>query len=170
MSIEERPGVVEERKRLGDWEADTLIGKKSTFALVTLVERKSRFTLLKKISCCTAEANKKAVISKLKPYPLKTLTITFDNGREFAGQQEIAEELIADVYLAHPYSSWERGTNKNANGLVRQYFPKVSDFSKITDKDTKFAEKHLNTRSRKCLDIRTPEMVFFNLSDIALET
>ncbi|MFO7944189.1 MAG: IS30 family transposase, partial [Anaerolineales bacterium] len=79
----------------------------------------------------------------------------------FADHQEIAEELDTDVYFAHPYASWERGTNENTNGLARQYFPKGSDFSKITDEDTQFAENRLNTRPRKCLDVRTPEMVFF---------
>ena len=170
VSIEERPAVVEERKRLGDWEADTVLGQKSSYALVTLVERKSRFTLLKKIDSRTAEAAKNAIVQMLKPYSTKTLTITCDNGKEFADHQEIAEELDTDVYFAHPYASWERGTNENTNGLVRQYFPKGSDFSKITDTDTQFAENRLNTRPRKCLDIMTPEMVFFNLSPVAVDT
>ena len=170
VSIEQRPALVDERKRLGDWEADTMIGKKSPYALVTLVERKSRFTLLKKIDRRTAEATKVAIIQMLKPYKAKTLTITCDNGKEFADHQEFAEELDADVYFAHAYASWERGSNENSNGLSRQYFPKGSDFSKITDQDTQFAEKRLNTRPRKCLNIRTPEMVFFKISDVALVT
>jgi len=170
MSIEQRQALVDERKRLGDWEADTMIGKKSPYALVTLVERKSRFTLLKKIDRHTTEATKVAIIQMLKPYKAKTLTITCDNGKEFADHQEFAEELDADVYFAHAFSSWERGSNENANGLARQYFEKGSDFSKITDQDTEFVEKRLNTRPRKCLDIRTPEMVFFELSDVALVT
>ena len=170
VSIEQRPAIVDERKRLGDWEADTMIGKKSPYALVTLVERKSRFTLLKKINRRTAAATKMAIVQMLKPYKTKTLTITCDNGKEFADHQEFAKELDADVYFAHAYASWERGTNENSNGLSRQYFPKGSAFSKITDQDTQFAEKRLNTRPRKCLDIRTPEMVFFELSDVALVT
>ena len=170
VSIEQRPAIVEKRKRLGDWEADTMIGKKSPYALVTLVERKSRFTLLKKINRRTAAAAKEAMIQMLKPYPLRTLTITCDNGSEFADHQEIAEELNTDVYFAHPYASWERATNENTNGLARQYFPKGSDFSKITDEKVQFAENRLNSRPRKCLDIKTPEMVFFKLSAVALET
>ncbi len=170
VSIEQRPAIVEERKRLGDWEADTVIGKKSPYALVTLVERKSRFTLLKKINHRTAAAAKEAMIQMLKPYPLKTLTITCDNGKEFADHEEIATELNTNVYFAHPYASWERATNENTNGLSRQYFPKGSDFSKITDDQVQFAEDRLNSRPRKCLDIKTPEMVFFKLSDVALET
>lgn len=122
-SIEQRPEVVDERNRLGDWEADTVIGKKSPYALVTLVERKSRFTLLKKIHRRTAEATRKAVVSMLTPYRPKTLTIACDNGLEFAGHQEIAEELDADVFFAHPcpkgvlfeYASWERGTNLDSD-------------------------------------------------------
>jgi len=90
--------------------------------------------------------------------------------KEFADHQEFAEELDAYVYFAHAYSSWERGSKENSNGLSRQYFEKGSDFSKITDQETKFVEKRLNTRPRKCLDMRTPEMVFFELSDVALVT
>ncbi len=167
---EQRPAIVEERKRLGDWEADTMIGKKSPYALVTLIERKLRFTWLKKINRRTAAAAKEAMIQILKLYPLRTLTITCDNGREFAGHQEIAEELNTEVYFVYPFSSWERATNENTNGLTRQYFPKGSDFSKITDEKVQFAEKRLNTRPRKCLDISTPEMVFFKLSNVALVT
>jgi len=170
VSIEQRPAIVDERKRLGDWEADTMIGKKSPYALVTLVERKSRLTLLKKIDQRTAAAAKMAIIQMLTPYKTKTLTITCDNGKEFTDHQEFAEELDADVYFAHAYSSWERGSNENSNGLSRQYFPKGSDFSKITDDKVLFAEMRLNTRPRKCLDIRTPAMVFFEVSDVALET
>jgi IS30 family transposase len=106
----------------------------------------------------------------LTTYKTKTLTITCDNGKEYADHQEFAKALDADVYFAHAYSSWERGSNENANGLSRQYFQKGSDFSKITDQDIKFVEKRLNTRPRKCLNLRTPEMVFFVLSDVALET
>ncbi len=170
VSIEQRPNVVNERSRLGDWEADTVIGKKSPYALVTLVERKSRFTLLKKINHRTAAATKEAIVQMMKPYRLKTLTITCDNGKEFADHLGIAEELNTSVYFAHPYSSWERATNENTNGLLRQYFPKGSDFSEITPEQELFAQRRLNTRPRKCLDLETPEMVFFKLSDVALET
>ena len=120
-----------------------MIGKKSPYALITLVERKSRFTLLKKIDQRTAAAAKMAIIQMLAPYKTKTLTITCDNGKEFADHQEFSEELDADVYFAHAYSSWERGSNENSNGLSRQYFQKGSDFSKITDQKTKFVEKDL---------------------------
>jgi len=170
VSIEQRPTDVEERKRLGDWEADTVIGKKSPYALVTLVERKSRFTLVKKINRRTGEATRDAIVHMLKPFKAKTLTITCDNGKEFANHQGFAKELETDVYFAHAYASWERGTNENTNGLLRQYFPKGSDFSKITDEKVQFAQKRLNRRPRKCLNIMTPEMVFFELSNVALVT
>jgi len=170
VSIEQRPSIVDQRKRLGDWEADTVIGKKSRYALVTLVDRRSRFTLIKKINHRTAAATKSAIIQMLKPYKLKTLTITFDNGKEFTAHQDVARELDAEMYFAHPYASWERGTNENTNGLLRQYFPKGSDFSKITDCQVKFAENRINTRPRKCLGARTPAMVFFNLGVVALVT
>jgi IS30 family transposase len=170
VSIEERPGIVEKRERLGDWEADTVIGQKSHYALVTLVERMSRFTLIKKIDQRTATATKNAIIDMLKPYKVTTLTITFDNGKEFTAHQDIARELDAEAYFAHPYASWERGTNENTNGLLRQYFPKGSDFSLITDEQVTLAEHRLNTRPRKCLGAKTPEMVFLKLSDVALDT
>lgn len=163
VSIEERPEIVEQRKRLGDWEADTIIGKGGRGAIVTLVERKSRLTLLEKIKRRTAEATEKAIVSLLQPYHLQTLTITFDNGKEFANHQEIAKQLQADTYFAHPYASWERGTNENTNGLIRQYFPKGSDFSSITDDQIIFVKERLNSRPRKCLDFQDPLMVFSNL-------
>ena len=170
VSIEQRPTVVDQRTRLGDWEADTVIGKQSRYALVTLVERKSRFTLIKKIEHRTASDTKNAIIQMLKPYKFKTLTITCDNGKEFTAHQDVARELDTEMYFAHPYASWERGTNENTNGLLRQYFPKGSDFSMITDGMVKYAEKRLNSRPRKCLGVKTPEMVFFNLCAVALHT
>jgi IS30 family transposase len=168
VSIDERPEIVEQRKRLGDWEGDTIapkeysssIGKGKRQAIVTLVERKSRFTLIEKVENLTAEATEKAIVSLLKPYNLQTLTITFDNGKEFANHQEIAQQLQADTYFAHPYASWERGTNENTNGLIRQYFPKGSDFSPITTDQLVFVKERLNHRPRKCLDFQTPQMVF----------
>ena len=163
VSIEKRPEIIEQRKRIGDWEADTIIGKGRRQAIVTLVERKSRFTLMEKIERLTAKATEKAIVSLLQPYHLQTLTITFDNGKEFANHQEIAEQLQADTFFAHPYASWERGTNENTNALIRQYFLKGSDFSSITDDQLVFVKERLNGRPRKCLDYQTPHMVFFEL-------
>jgi IS30 family transposase len=133
VSIEDRPEIVDNRERIGDWEADTIIGAGKQGAIVTLVERKSRFTLLKQVTRRTAAAVEEAILDLLKPYPTAVHTITFDNGKEFANHQNIAQKLQADMFFAHPYSSWERGTNENTNGLIRQYFPKGSAFSSITD-------------------------------------
>ena len=160
VSIEERPEIVEKRERLGDWEADTIIGAGKRGAIVTLVERKSRFTLLKQVTRRTADAVEEAILDLLRPFQASTHTITFDNGKEFANHQTIARELQANVFFAHPYSSWERGTNENTNGLIRQYFPKGSDFSSITDDQISFVKERLNDRPRKCLDFQPPSMVF----------
>jgi IS30 family transposase len=132
-SIDERPAVVAAKTQLGDWEADTIIGKSHRQVIVSLVERQSKLTLLAKVERNTEEAVKQAMIEKLKPLAGCVQTITSDNGREFAGHAEIAEALSAAFYFAHPYHSWERGLNENTNGLVRQYFPKDSDFTAITD-------------------------------------
>ena len=164
VSIEERPAIVEQRERLGDWEIDTLIGKGRHGALVSLVERKSRFTLLQSVDQCQAELVSQATISLLKPFAEKVHTITGDNGKEFAYHTQIAEELEAAFYFAHPYSAWERGTNENTNGLVRQYFPKKTNFLHSTFKEVLSVTDKLNHRPRKCLDFLTPFEVFLEPS------
>lgn len=125
---------------------------------------------MEKIERRTAAATEKAIVRMLQPYNLQTRTITFDNGSEFTNHQEIARQLQADVYFAHPYASWERGTNENTNGLIRQYFPKGSDFSTITDEQIIFIKERLNNRPRKCLDFLPPMMVFLNHHPVALES
>jgi IS30 family transposase len=159
-SIESRPEIVELRSRIGDWEGDTIIGKDGKQAIVTLVERKSRLTLMEKIEQRTANATEKAIIRMLQPFIHSILTLTFDNGKEFANHEEIARQLQAKIFFAHPYASWERGTNENTNGLIRQYFPKGSDLSSITNDQIVFVKERLNDRPRKCLDFLTPQMVF----------
>ena len=136
VSIDERPAIVDTRQRLGDWEADTIVGKRHRGALVSLSERKSRLTLLKWVERRTAQAVADAVIELLEPCKHLVHTITSDNGKEFADHERIAKSLEADLYFAHPYAAWERGTNENSNGLVRQYFPKNSDFTTITEEET----------------------------------
>lgn len=158
-SIDERPQVVEDRSRLGDWEADTIIGKGKKGAIVTLVDRKSRYLRMGLVSQRTKEAVKKMIISLLADFPVHT--ITCDNGKEFTSHEEIANVLGAEVYFAHPYSSWERGTNENTNGLIRQYIPKDTKFSELTYEDISFVENRLNTRPRKCLSFNPP-VVFLN--------
>jgi len=168
-SIEDRPAIVEARSRIGDWEADTVIGKSHRQAIVSIVERKSGFTLIHKVERKTALAVSQAMIELLKPHQKKVHTITSDNGREFAGHEEIANKLKADFYFAHPYSSWERGTNENTNGLIRQYFPKNRDFTTITQQEIDTAMERLNSRPRKRLGYQTPNQVFFK-SGVALQT
>jgi len=169
VSIEERPQLVEQRQRLGDWEVDTLVGKGHRGALVSLVERKSRYTLLQPVTQRLANWVADATISLLQPFTDLVHTITGDNGKEFAEHVRIAETLQANFYFAHPYSAWERGTNENTNGLVRQYFPKKTDFSKVARSETKVAVDRLNHRPRKCLDFKSPFEVFFDLS-VALQS
>ena len=164
VSIEERPQMVGQRERLGDWEVDTLVGKGHRGALVSLVERKSRYTLLQPVTQRLANLVADATISLLQPFTDLVHTITGDNGKEFAEHVRIAETLKANFYFAHPYSAWERGTNENTNGLLRQYFPKKTDFSKVARSETKVAVDRLNHRPRKCLDFKSPFEVFFDQS------
>lgn len=167
-SIDDRPAIVADKARLGDWEADTIIGKNHQQAIVSLVERQSKLTRLAKVERNTEAAVKQAIIEMLTPFAACVHTITSDNGREFAAHEEIAEALAADFYFAHPYHSWERGLNENTNGLIRQYFPKGSDFTMITDQQVQAVAERLNERPRKTLGYQTPNHVFFNSSPVAL--
>lgn len=160
--ISERPAIVETRSRLGDWETDTIVGRKQQQAIVSFVERRSRFCLLQKVVRRTAESVTHAACQQLIPVKDKVLTITSDNGSEFAGHLDIALSLDADFFFADPYSPWQRGTNENTNGLVRQYFPKKSDFSLLSDDQVQLVADRLNNRPRKCLGFRTPYEVFHN--------
>ncbi len=154
-SIEQRPAIVEQRERVGDWEVDTLFGKDRQHALVTLTERKSRWTVLKKVERKTAELVDPAIYNGLQPLIDLVHTITADNGKEFACHAWIAAMLNAVFYFAHPYAAWERGTNENTNGLLRQYFPKNRDFATITEEELEFTMQRLNHRPRKCLDFKS---------------
>ena len=157
------------RSRIGDWEADTAIGKNHKQVIVSIVERKTGFTLIHKVGRKTAQVVSQAMIALLKPYRKKIHTITLDNEREFAGHEKIAKRLKANFYFAHPYSSWEQGTNENTNGLIRQYFPKNRDFTTITQQEIDMAMFKLNNRPRKRLKYNTPSQVFFK-SGVALQT
>ncbi|CAE6944425.1 and there are a few more such examples along the aa-chain (ex R Arg changed with H His) [Vibrio sp. B1FLJ16] len=160
VSIDDRPSIVDSKERFGDWEIDTVLGKHGTGAMVTILERKTRFYVVKKVPSKSADDVTKATIELLKPYKKHVHTITADNGREFAGHETIAKELEADVYFAHPYSSWERGANENANGLLRQYVKKGTDLTTVTDIDIEFALSRINYRPRKCLGFKQPAIVF----------
>ena len=162
VSIDERPAIVDARRRFGDWEGDTVIGKGRRGALVTLVERKSLYTVIRSVLHKTAEAVRHAVVDGLTPYIGWVHTITYDNGREFADHEGMASDLDASIYFAHPYASWERGLNENTNGLIRQYFPKHRDLTTVTEQEIEQAMDKLNHRPRKSLGFRTPYEVFFN--------
>jgi IS30 family transposase len=168
-SIETRPAIVATRKRVGDWETDTMTGQKHQQALVTLTERKSRYTLLGKVKQRTAQAVQRQIVTLLSPLVSKVLTLTSDNGKEFAHHLLIAEALNLKYYFAHPYAAWERGTNENTNGLLRQYFPKTQDFQTISSQQIQRAMLRLNLRPRKCLRYKTPFEVLYK-SAVALTT
>jgi len=160
VSIEQRPDVVEKKSRMGDWEIDLVVGRKPHGALVTLVERRSRYTLIGKVATKQAEEVATTTIGLLEGHPEHTHTITADNGKEFAAHQRIGQALQAQVYFAHPYHAWERGLNENTNGLIRQYFPKGTDFEPITEADIQPVMDRLNHRPRKVLGFRSPYEVW----------
>lgn len=164
VSIDERPTIVDEGSRLGDWEVDTIIGRNHQQAIVSLTERKSKLALIHKVERKTAELVSSAILRLLKPIADRVHTLTSDNGKEFADHEMIAETLDAQFYFAHPYASWERGLNENTNGLIRQYFPKDRDFTTITQKEINRVMDRLNNRPRKCLGIKTPNQVFFGIN------
>ena len=155
--------MVEKRERIGDWEGDTIIGKGQQQAIVSLVERRSRYTLLQKVQRKSARAVTAAVIQQMRPLAEQVKTVTFDNGKEFAAHGEVSAAVSAQIYFAHPYSSWERGLNENTNGLVRQYCPKKSDFAPLSQQNIQHIADRLNHRPRKILDYRTPYEVFYGL-------
>jgi IS30 family transposase len=159
--IDTRPKDIEKRKELGRWEGDTIVGKEKTQRILTHVERKSRFTCADKIERATAEAINRASVKRLKRFPKrKRQTSTYDNGIEFSAHEKTEQDAQIKIYFAFPYHSWERGTNENTNGLLREFFPKGSPFKDVTQRDLDRAVRFLNTRPRKCLKYLTPEEVF----------
>lgn len=157
VCIEKRPEIVDNLERIGDWEADTIIGAKQKGVIVSLTERRSMTQLLKKVNSKNADVVGDAIIKMVKDSGLPAFTMTFDNGKEFSCHENIAKELKLDAYFAHPYSSWERGLNENQNGLVRQYIPKKITFEKITHQQIKRIEDLLNIRPRKSLEFFSPK-------------
>jgi IS30 family transposase len=156
VSIDERPVEVDAKERTGDWEIDLVIGKGHSGALVTIVERKTSFTVSTRINDKKAETVTAATIALLEPFKDAVLTITADNGKEFAYHEQMTKALNAKVYFADPYSSWQRGLNENTNGLLRQYWPKKTDFKKVSLKEVESVIVQLNNRPRKKLNFRTP--------------
>lgn len=160
VDIDQRPAIVGEKSRIGDWEGDTIQGAGHQSALLSHVERTSKFTRLHKLHAATAPSTTAAAVQDLRVDKDKVLTITYDNGKEFAGHARITELLNAPVFFAKPYHAWERGLNEHTNGLVRQYFPKGTDFATVSDEDVAIVEKKLNNRPRKVLGYATPCEVF----------
>ena len=161
IDIDQRPPIVDSRKRTGDWEGDTIIGSHDGGAVIaSMVERKSRFTCLTKAKNKTTTVVIKRINKRMLPISELVLTVTLDNGREFSQHDVMSDTLNTDVYFAKPYHSWERGLNENTNGLVRQYFPKRIPFDSITEYDLQRVARKLNNRPRKCLGYKTPFEVF----------
>jgi len=161
ISIDERPKAVAKRIVPGHWEGDLIIGKGHQSAIGTLVERVTRLTLIVKLKAQDATTVRKAFEKKLEQLPKKLrLTLTYDRGGEMKEHELFTKHTKIQVYFAHPYHSWERGTNENTNGLIRQYFPKGTDFSTITGHQLRRVQNLLNNRPRKVLDYYTPNEVF----------
>jgi len=156
VSIDERPTVVDDKSRIGDWEIDLVIGKGHSGALVTIVERKTSFTVSTRVNDKSADTVTAATIALLKPYRKAVFTITADNGKEFAYHEEMTKSLNCGVYFADPYCSWQRGLNENTNGLLRQYWPKSTDFKKVEQSEVQSVIVKLNDRPRKKLNYKTP--------------
>jgi len=173
ISIDERPSIVNNKSRVGDWEGDTIIGKGHQGVVSTLVERKTKYTVLAKSKTKHAKLVRQSIEQGLAPHQNRVHTITYDNGLEFAQHQEMAQTLSANIYFAHPYSSWERGLNENTNGLIRQYLPKSRPLNNVTDKELNHIMEQLNHRPRKTLGFKTPHELFCKkntLPTVALQT
>ena len=156
VSIELRPNI-QDRKQLGHWEGDQIVGVGHKSAIATMVERKTRYTYIIFLKDRTSETMTKAVAETLNNLiPEARKTMTYDNGMEMANHKWLTEHTGMDIYFAHPYSPWERGTNENTNGLIRRYFPKKTDFNNITEQQLKQAQNRLNNRPRKVLKYKTP--------------
>ena len=160
--IEHRPEVIESRVRVGDFEGDTVLGPPGTGGVVTLVDRKSRLTIVTKIQSKDANHVHARIKQRLKELPEEQRhSITFDNGTEFARCDRLERHLDLELYFADPGCPYQRGTNENTNGLLRQYFPKGTDFRDISHQEVRAVENLLNGRPRECLGFRTPSEVFF---------
>jgi len=160
VDIDERPEAANNRERIGDWEMDTVIGKNHKGAIVTMDDRLSKLRLAAPLDGKKAKGVTAAIIKLLEPIKDFVHTLTFDNGKEFSAHETIAKALDCNAYFAKPYHSWERGQNENANGLLRQYFPKAMELLDVSKKEVVEAVHKLNDRPRKCLGFKTPYEVF----------
>lgn len=169
VSIDERPKLVDDKKRFGDWESDSVEGAKSKGGLATHVERKSRYLVACKLSDKKSETYMNASINALKGIDSRFLkTFTVDNGSEFAKFKKLEDAINVRVFFADPYSPWQRGLNENTNGLLRRYFPKGCNFHDVDDKVLQEVVEKLNHRPRKCLNFRTPYEVLYKSKSVAL--
>ena len=162
VMIGKRPKIVEKKSRIGDWEIDTVVGKDHKGFLVTVVDRKSKFVIIKNVPTKEASVVTEALIEMIYPIKDITHTITSDNGKEFAYHKQVSVALDTDFYFANPYNSWERGLNEHTNGLIRQYLPKKSEFLKVSKDEINMIQNRLNHRPRKILNYKTPYEVFFS--------
>ncbi len=167
--LSERPLHIEARRQVGHWECDTVIGASHKGAVVTMVERKSGYAVMAKVEKKTSELVSSAIVDKLQPLAARVKTLTFDNGKEFAGHAQIDQQLQSTAYFARPFASWERGSNENLNGLLRQYVPKKRAMSTVSDEEIRMIQNRLNNRPRKRLGFKTPAEVFHqSLERVAL--
>lgn len=170
VEINRRPPVVNERSRYGDWEGDTVLGRRRCSAVVTHVERKSGYLLAAKIEARQSEAVNRATYGLFQAIPTKLRrTLTLDNGKEFAGYEDLSRWIGIAIYFTKPYAAWQRGTNENTNGLLRQYFPKGSDFDGVTSRELSRVVRLINDRPRKRLKYRTPNEILHNSPHVAFE-
>jgi IS30 family transposase len=163
VDISERPKIVEEKSRIGDWEGDTIIGAKNQGAIFSTVDRHSKLVVLERLNGKYAAEVVRAIKKRMVGFLAHTMT--FDNGKEFSQHEEIALILNASCYFAKPYHSWERGLNEHTNGLVRQYLSKRRNLKEVTDEEIAAIEASLNHRPRKSLGYKTPYEVFYNRPD-----
>jgi IS30 family transposase len=168
VDISERPMIVESKQRIGDIEVDTMVGSHHRGALVTMVDRKSKLTFIRRVPNKTAAEVTRAMVQCLSKIKSHAKTITSDNGKEFAFHKKYAKSLGIDAFFAKPYRSYERGLNEHTNGLIRQYFPKGTNFQLVTDEEVAIVEAALNNRPRKVLDYATPYEVFLSCTGVAL--
>ena len=161
VNISKRPKIVESKTRFGDFEVDTIIGKDHKGAIVTLVDRKSKYTLMRIVKSKHADVVTEAIIELLQPIKHLVHTITADNGKEFSYHEEVSKALNIKFYFCDPYSSWQRGLNEHTNGLIREYIPKKSKFDNVNTTQIVTIQNKLNNRPRKILKYYTPNEVFF---------
>jgi len=163
ISIDHRPSHIENRQEIGHWEGDLLVGANQNSFIGSIVERKTRFAILVKVENKKSETVREAFAERLKILPpVYRKTMTYDNGTEMSQHKLLSEQTGMDIYFAHPYSSWERGTNENTNGLIRRFYPKKTNFNKVSKTDLTQLQNRLNNRPRKVLGYYTPKEIYYS--------